>query len=213
MSSDFAKHAKIDADEQFGHRFMRAFSEGAETADKKKIAEMLGYKSDKAIYKIINGEQEMGFEHLRRFREVTDHTIDWLLVPDEPLEKDGWVNIRMLLQYGPWLNDIESLRRKENEENNTDLSFEEFLAEMIRRGYSSTFSSERELSRIIREMVLDVIEDRELERTFQKAAKESLHRPDDVGPMQPVSNSDVMIVPNLGKVDGGEEEEGLRKTG
>jgi hypothetical protein len=66
-----------------GERLLDAFASKGISA-KKAIGEALGFKSDKAIYKILNGEQELSFDSLLRFREVTGHSIDWLLTGDGP---------------------------------------------------------------------------------------------------------------------------------
>lgn len=61
-----------------GERLLKAFSEKGITS-KKAIAEVLGFKSDKSVYKIIRDEQELSFDALRRFSEITGKSIDWLL--------------------------------------------------------------------------------------------------------------------------------------
>lgn len=68
-----------------GARLLQAFLDVYKTQDKKKMAEILGYESDKAIYKIVNGEQEMRFSALLGFREHTGYSIDWLLTGEGPM--------------------------------------------------------------------------------------------------------------------------------
>ena len=60
-----------------------AFREKYGTEDIKFIAEKLGYKSDKAIYKIISGKLELSYARLRKFQNSTDRSIDWLLNGEE----------------------------------------------------------------------------------------------------------------------------------
>jgi hypothetical protein len=68
---------------EVGGRLLKAF-ESAGITDKAQIAEKLGFKSSKAVYKVVNGSQELSFDSLRRFRENTGRSIDWLLVGEVP---------------------------------------------------------------------------------------------------------------------------------
>jgi repressor LexA len=69
-----------------GKRLLEAFADKGITS-KKAIGEALGFKSDKAIYKVVNGEQELSFDALLRFRESTGRSIDWLLADARHLEE------------------------------------------------------------------------------------------------------------------------------
>lgn len=66
-----------------GERLVYAFRERYGTEDVNFIAEKLGYKTGKAIYRIINGERELSFERLRMFKNSTFRSIDWLLNGEE----------------------------------------------------------------------------------------------------------------------------------
>lgn len=67
-----------------GTRLLAAFKKACGTDSKKFIAEKLGFKTDKAVYKVIKGETELSFDHLRNFRNSTKHSIDWLLTGEGP---------------------------------------------------------------------------------------------------------------------------------
>jgi plasmid maintenance system antidote protein VapI len=66
-----------------GERLLAAFKEKYGTEDKKFIAEKLGFKTDKAVYKVISGERELSFEALVRFKNSTNRSVDWLLTGEE----------------------------------------------------------------------------------------------------------------------------------
>jgi hypothetical protein len=73
-----------------GQRLVFAFRERYGTEGKQFIAEKLGYKTAKAVYKVISGERQLGFDHLKKFKESTYRSIDWLLIgedeaPSKPL--------------------------------------------------------------------------------------------------------------------------------
>lgn len=133
MSSEFAKIEKNNSATARGLRLLRAFKDGANITDKREIAEKLGYKSDKVIYKIINGEQEMGFGNLLRFREITKHSIDWLLYGDDWIpEHDESISVRLLLG-NLQRNDLESLWRQEVA-SGRKIDFMDFLSELVAKG-------------------------------------------------------------------------------
>lgn len=79
--------AKMPVSQTVGERLLEAFKDKGITS-KVAIAAALGYKSDKSIYKVINGQQELGFEALRLFSEKTGRSIDWLLMGKEPVSAD-----------------------------------------------------------------------------------------------------------------------------
>lgn len=83
MSSQISESGKKGKITPLGRRFLRAFIDALDLTDKRRIAELIGYKSEKAIYKIVNGEQEMTFDALIRFRRETDQSIDWLLTGEK----------------------------------------------------------------------------------------------------------------------------------
>jgi hypothetical protein len=56
-----------------------AFKKAHDTEDKNIIAEILGYDSVQAIYKVISEKLELNYERLIRFRESTKCSIDWLI--------------------------------------------------------------------------------------------------------------------------------------
>jgi hypothetical protein len=62
---------------------VQAFTEAFGRAEGAFIAEKLGYKTPQAVYKVIKGRGELGFEHLRKFKEETKRSIDWLLTGEE----------------------------------------------------------------------------------------------------------------------------------
>ena len=188
---DFPKTEKTSRMKPLGERFLRAFSEGCGITDKKVIAEKLGYKSDKAIYKIINEEQEMSFSALRRFREVTEYSTDWLLDGDASPDKDDWVSLRTLLLYGPWLNDVKALWQEYKEDEGYDLSFHEFLAELVRRGYDSFFpTASQQIGQLIQEIVREELEDQDLEKSMRSTAEKTFR-----------NNTQAEHVQDLGTID------------
>lgn len=144
MSSEFAKTEKNN----LGVRLLRAFADGANITDKREIAAKLGYKSDKVIYKIINGEQEMGFGNLLRFRESTGHSIDWLLYGDGWVpEHDEVISTRLLLG-NLQRNDLERLWRQEVAAGR-NIDFLVFLSELIAKGVTSVRGQDFDLERSI----------------------------------------------------------------
>lgn len=80
MSRNFSEEANLNR--EVGQRLVRAFAAKGITS-KKEIAKKLGFKSDKAVYKVINGDQELSFRALLLFRESTGFSIDWLLSEKE----------------------------------------------------------------------------------------------------------------------------------
>jgi len=74
--------------ETVGQRLLRAFADRGITT-KSAVAAALGYKSDKSIYKVINGSQELGFTELRLFSEKTGRSIDWLLFGRESMSESS----------------------------------------------------------------------------------------------------------------------------
>jgi plasmid maintenance system antidote protein VapI len=76
-----------------GGRLSIAFRDSLGLEDRKKIAEILGFQTDKAVYKVINGERELSFEALVRFRNSTKRSIDWLLTGE------GQKDIREINEY------------------------------------------------------------------------------------------------------------------
>lgn len=171
----FPKSEKISKITPLGERLLRAFAEGpTQTTDKKVIADKLGYKSDKAIYKIINEEQEMSFSALRHFREATQHSTDWLLDGDAVPDKDDYVSVRTLLMYGPWLTAVRELQEQYNSANGHDLSFHEFLGELVRRGYQSFFQdSADQIGDAIRNLVREELSSLQLDRAGREEKAES----------------------------------------
>jgi repressor LexA len=81
VSTGFLENGELPVD--IGERLLEAFKTSG-IQDKKVIAERLGFKSSKAVYKVINGTQELSFDSLRRFRESTAYSIDWLLTGESP---------------------------------------------------------------------------------------------------------------------------------
>ena len=67
-----------------GERLIEAYKESLGTEDKKIIAKYLGFETDKAVYKVINGERELNFDALIKFRNSTKRSIDWLLTGEGP---------------------------------------------------------------------------------------------------------------------------------
>lgn len=70
----------------FGDRLIEAF----ETDDKAFIAEKLGFSSVQGVYKVLNGQRELDFEKLQRFRDYTKCSIDWLLTGEGPKVLSGY---------------------------------------------------------------------------------------------------------------------------
>lgn len=137
MSSDFAKKVKNNSATALGVRFLRAFADGANITDKRVMADKLGYKSDKVIYKIVNGEQEMGFENLLRFREITHHPIGWLLHGEDWLpDQDEAIHFRFLLGNLS-RNTLEELWQTET---NGAIDFKTYLSRLLERGVEATRS-------------------------------------------------------------------------
>lgn len=66
-----------------GRRLVQAFADRGITS-KKAIGAALGYQSENAIYKVISGERELGFDGLIRFVQATGRSIDWLLTEEGP---------------------------------------------------------------------------------------------------------------------------------
>jgi hypothetical protein len=62
---------------------VQAFIETFGKAEGAFIAGKLGYKTPQAVYKVIKGKGELGFEHLRKFKKETKRSIDWLLTGEE----------------------------------------------------------------------------------------------------------------------------------
>jgi len=62
-----------------GERLLIAFQESLNLKDKQKIAEILGFQTDKAVYKVASGKGELSFEALIKYRNSTKRSIDWLL--------------------------------------------------------------------------------------------------------------------------------------
>jgi len=81
-----------------GERLIEAFG----TSDKAFIAEKLGFASIQAVYKVINGERELDFERLRRFRDYTNRSIDWLLTGEEPAPPRGFDLERSIERHVEW---------------------------------------------------------------------------------------------------------------
>lgn len=126
MSTSFSKTARPLT--PVGRRLLEAYdSKGI--SSKKAIGEALGFKSDKSIYKVLNGEQELSFEALRLFRESTGRSVDWLLFDADALEP-GQVPIF----FGPYeqqkLSEVAKEAGKTFEEEIRDI----VLAEMEKRG-------------------------------------------------------------------------------
>ena len=76
MSNQFLKKEKKFT--PLGERLLSAF-ESMEIIDKNDIAQILGFKYDKQLYKVLNGDQELKQSQLLEFREFTGFSIDWLL--------------------------------------------------------------------------------------------------------------------------------------
>lgn len=70
-----------DKNLSIGKRLVEAFG----TDDKRYIAEKLGFSTVGGLYKVLNGERELDFEKLLKFRNHTKRTIDWLLTGEGPL--------------------------------------------------------------------------------------------------------------------------------
>lgn len=75
--------------ETIGTRLVRAFLEKYGKDDKALIAQKLGYKTAKAIYKVISGERELRFAQLVRFKNSTNRSIDWLLTGEDANDAPG----------------------------------------------------------------------------------------------------------------------------
>jgi hypothetical protein len=68
---------------EIGKRFLKAFKDALSLENIEKIGELVGY-GDKAVYKIAGGQQELNFSKLVNFRNLTGHSIDWLLTGEWP---------------------------------------------------------------------------------------------------------------------------------
>ncbi|MFZ1699967.1 MAG: hypothetical protein WAU71_04035 [Pyrinomonadaceae bacterium] len=194
MSSEFPEKGKLSRATPLGLRFLRAFYDGADMTDKKEIALELGYKSDKVIYKIVNGEQELSFDNLRRFREITGQSIDWLLFGDDviPMHND-WIRIRNLI--GPLrLTDIEALRQDEVARTGDSISFQDFLSDLLYKG-ARPRRENHELADKFQEMI-DLIQSWDLDRPKDEDVG------GEVGPIEPAEH---ITVRHYGKVSGGED--------
>lgn len=194
MSSDFAKKEKINRATPFGLRFLKAFADGANITSKAEMADKLGYRSDKVIYKIINGEQEMGFENLLRFREVTGHSIDWLLFGDNAVPgHDDWISIRKLISP-MWLTDIEEIRQSEMKNRGEPIAFEDLLNELFHRGVKANAISNHDLAEMLHKLANALNQDT---------------RDDHVGG---IKNAEMILAPSIGRVGDDDAEEVVRKA-
>lgn len=61
-----------------GKRLLSAFAAVGIT-NKQELAENIGFRLDKQLYKVLNGTQKLKIEQLLEFREKTGRSIDWLL--------------------------------------------------------------------------------------------------------------------------------------
>ncbi len=199
MSSDFAKKVKNNSATPLGVRFLRAFAEGANITDKREMAEKLGYKSDKVIYKIVNGEQEMGFENLLRFRELTHHPIGWLLHGDDWLpDQDEAIHFRFLLGNLS-RNTLEDLWRTETKGN---IDFKTYLSLLLERGVEATrFGSAASMEDRIRQIVRQEMAHKDMPVADQ--AEENVQ-------IKPVSSNDVILAPVIANISGEDPKDQVR---
>ncbi len=68
----------------FGQRLVDAFKSSYQTDDRDLIAQTIGFANRNSLYGVLSGKQELGFDALIKFRQATNHTIDWLLTGEEP---------------------------------------------------------------------------------------------------------------------------------
>jgi repressor LexA len=130
MSSAFSKMS--DSQKTIGGRLLEAFAD-KQIRSKSAIAAALGFKSDKSIYKIINGEQELSFDGLRRFSEKTGRSIDWLLTGREnDAIEPGQVPIYFGAYEQQMMQDLAKANNRTFQEQIRDI----VLEEMKRRGMS-----------------------------------------------------------------------------
>lgn len=127
MSSEFSEMEKL-----IGPRLIEAFEDAGITS-RAEMGEVLGFRSAKAIYKVINGEQELGFGALRAFAEATGCLIDWLLRNEPPKSWTAQEIVKRLVGR-QLLESIESCWKYDGEQK--ELSYNTFLENLIRDGLS-----------------------------------------------------------------------------
>lgn len=131
-----------------GERLVFAFREKYRTEDKAFIAEKLGYKSAKAVYKVINGERELSFEQLKRFKESTFRSIDWLLIGDDAGQVRPQIDPKVFKENYRTFIEMLALDR--------GVTFDEMVIELVSVGLDERA---RDLSRSYRNMRAEEVEE------------------------------------------------------
>jgi hypothetical protein len=131
-----------------GQRLVIAFRERYGTEDRKFIAEKLGYKTDKAIYKVISGERELGFAQLLMFRDSTNRSIDWLLTGEDDVPAKPQINPETFKENHRTFIELLALDR--------GISFDDVVRELVGVGLDERAC---ELSRSYRNMRPEEVEE------------------------------------------------------